>query len=217
MNEVGNLFGAGKMFLPQVVKTARTMKDAVSVLQPYIEKEKIGGKLVVGKVLLATVKGDVHDIGKNIVGVVMACNNYEVIDLGVMVSADQIITKSKEEKVDLIALSGLITPSLQEMVNNVIAFKEAGLNIPIMIGGATTSQLHVALKIAPLYDAPVVWVKDASVNPSIAAVLLNAKERERFCKELYATYEQLRNGYEEEQQKVLSLNKARENKLNLFD
>lgn len=148
----------------------------------------------------------------------MACNNYEVIDLGVMVSADQIITKAKEEKVDLIAFSGLITPSLQEMANNVIAFKEAGLNIPIMIGGATTSQLHVALKIAPLYDAPVVWVKDASVNnPSIAAVLLNAKERERFCKELYATYEQLRIGYEEEQQKVLSLNKARENKLNLFD
>lgn len=173
--------------------------------------------MVAGKVLLATVKGDVHDIGKNIVRVVMACNNYEVIDLGVMVSADQIITKAKEEKVDLIALSGLITPSLQEMVNNVIAFKEAGFNIPIMIGGATTSQLHVALKIAPLYDAPVVWVKDASVNPSIAAVLLNAKERERFCKELYATYEQLRNGYEEEQQKVLSLNKARENKLNLFD
>ncbi len=184
------------------------MKDAVSILQPYIEKEKIGGKSVAGKVLLATVKGDVHDIGKNIVGVVMACNNYEVIDLGVMVSADQIITKAKEEKVDLIALSGLITPSLQEMVNNVIAFKEAGLNIPIMIGGATTSQLHVALKIAPLYDAPVVWVKDASVNPSIAAVLLIAKERERFCKELYATYEQLRNGYEEEQQKVLSLDKA---------
>lgn len=217
MNEVGNLFGAGKMFLPQVVKTARTMKDAVSILQPYIEKEKIGGKSVAGKVLLATVKGDVHDIGKNIVGVVMACNNYEVIGLGVMVSADQIITKAKEEKVDLIALSGLITTSLQEMVNNVIAFKEAGLNIPIMIGGATTSQLHVALKIAPLYDAPVVWVKDASVNPSIAAVLLNAKERERFCKELYATYEQLRNCYEEEQQKVLSLNKARENKLYLFD
>lgn len=201
MNEVGNLFGAGKMFLPQVVKTARTMKDAVSILQPYIEKEKIGGKSVAGKVLLATVKGDVHDIGKNIVGVVMACNNYEVIDLGVMVSADQIITKAK--KVDLIALSGLITPSLQEMVNNVIAFKEAGLNIPIMIGGATTSQLHVALKIAPLYDAPVVWVKDASVNPSIAAVLLIAKERERFCKELYATYEQLRIGYEKEQQKAL--------------
>ena len=217
MNEGGNLFGAGKMFLPQVVKTARTMKDAVSILQPYIEKEKIGGKSVAGKVLLATVKGDVHDIGKNIVGVVMACNNYEVIDLGVMVSADQIITKVKEEKVDLSALSGLITLSLQEMVNNVIAFKEAGLNIPIMIGGATTSQLHVALKIAPLYDAPVVWVKDASVNPSIAAVLLNAKERERFCKELYVTYEQLRIGYEEEQQKVLSLNKARENKLNLFD
>jgi len=217
MNEVGDLFGAGKMFLPQVVKTARTMKDAVAILQPYIEKEKVDGKAIAGKVLLATVKGDVHDIGKNIVGVVMACNNYEVIDLGVMVPADQIIKKAKEEKVDLIGLSGLITPSLQEMVNSVIAFKEAGLNIPVMIGGATTSQLHVALKIAPLYDAPVVWVKDASVNPSIAAALLNEKECERFCKELDATYEKLRAGYKEEQQKVLSLSKARENKLNLFD
>ena len=217
MNEVGDLFGAGKMFLPQVVKTARTMKDAVAILQPYIEKEKVDGKAIAGKVLLATVKGDVHDIGKNIVGVVMACNNYEVIDLGVMVPADHIIKKAKEENVDLIGLSGLITPSLQEMVNSVVAFKEAGLNIPVMIGGATTSQLHVALKIAPLYDAPVVWVKDASVNPSIAAALLNDKERERFCKELDATYEKLRAGYKEEQQKVLSLSKARENKLNLFD
>ena len=217
MNEVGDLFGAGKMFLPQVVKTARTMKDAVAILQPYIEKEKVDGKAIAGKVLLATVKGDVHDIGKNIVGVVMACNNYEVIDLGVMVPADQIIKKAKEENVDLIGLSGLITPSLQEMVNSVVAFKEAGLNIPVMIGGATTSQLHVALKIAPLYDAPVVWVKDASVNPSIAAALLNDKERERFYKELDATYEKLRAGYKEEQQKVLSLSKARENKLNLFD
>ena len=217
MNEVGDLFGAGKMFLPQVVKTARTMKDAVAILQPYIEKEKVDGKAIAGKVLLATVKGDVHDIGKNIVGVVMACNNYEVIDLGVMVPADQIIKKAKEENVDLIGLSGLITPSLQEMVNSVVAFKEAGLNIPVMIGGATTSQLHVALKIAPLYDAPVVWVKDASVNPSIAAALLNDKECERFCKELDATYEKLRAGYKEEQQKVLSLSKARENKLNLFD
>ncbi len=217
MNEVGDLFGAGKMFLPQVVKTARTMKDAVAILQPYIEKEKVDGKAIAGKVLLATVKGDVHDIGKNIVGVVMACNNYEVIDLGVMVPADQIIKKAKEENVDLIGLSGLITPSLQEMVNSVVAFKEAGLNIPVMIGGATTSQLHVALKIAPLYDAPVVWVKDASVNPSIAAALLNDKERERFCKDLDTTYEKLRAGYKEEQQKVLSLSKARENKLNLFD
>ena len=217
MNEVGDLFGAGKMFLPQVVKTARTMKDAVAILQPYIEKEKVDGKAIAGKVLLATVKGDVHDIGKNIVGVVMACNNYEVIDLGVMVPADQIIKKAKEENVDLIGLSGLITPSLQEMVNSVIAFKEAGLNIPVMIGGATTSQLHVALKIAPLYDAPVVWVKDASVNPSIAAALLNDKEREHFCKDLDATYEKLLAGYKEEQQKVLSLSKARENKLNLFD
>ena len=217
MNEVGDLFGAGKMFLPQVVKTARTMKDAVAILQPYIEKEKVGGKAIAGKVLLATVKGDVHDIGKNIVGVVMACNNYEVIDMGVMVPADKIIKKAKEEKVDLIGLSGLITPSLQEMVNDVVAFKEAGLNIPVMIGGATTSQLHVALKIAPLYDSPVVWIKDASVNPSIAAVLLNKRERDNFCKELNKTYECLRAGYKEQQLKILSLDKARENKLNLFE
>lgn len=217
MNEVGDLFGAGKMFLPQVVKTARTMKDAVAILQPYIEKEKVGGKATAGKILLATVKGDVHDIGKNIVGVVMACNNYEVIDMGVMVPADKIIKKAKEECVDLIGLSGLITPSLHEMVNDVIAFKEAGLHIPVMVGGATTSKLHVALKIAPLYDAPVVWVKDASVNPSIAASLLNEAERPAFCKELNKSYEELRANYKEQQQKILSLEKARENKLNLFD
>ena len=217
MNEVGDLFGAGKMFLPQVVKTARTMKDAVAILQPYIEKEKVGGKATAGKVLLATVKGDVHDIGKNIVGVVMACNNYEVIDMGVMVPADKIIKKAKEECVDLIGLSGLITPSLHEMVNDVIANKEAGLHIPVMVGGATTSKLHVALKIAPLYDAPVVWVKDASVNPSIAASLLNEAERPAFCEELNKSYEELRANYKEQQQKILSLEKARENKLNLFD
>lgn len=217
MNEVGDLFGAGKMFLPQVVKTARTMKDAVAILQPYIEKEKVGGKATAGKVLLATVKGDVHDIGKNIVGVVMVCNNYEVIDMGVMVPADKIIKKAKEECVDLIGLSGLITPSLHEMVNDVIAFKEAGLHIPVMVGGATTSKLHVALKIAPLYDAPVVWVKDASVNPSIAASLLNEAERPAFCEELNKSYEELRANYKEQQQKILSLEKARENKLNLFD
>lgn len=217
MNEVEDLFGAGKMFLPQVVKTARTMKDAVAILQPYIEKEKVGGKATAGKILLATVKGDVHDIGKNIVGVVMACNNYEVIDMGVMVPADKIIKKAKEECVDLIGLSGLITPSLHEMVNDVIAFKEAGLHIPVMVGGATTSKLHVALKIAPLYDAPVVWVKDASVNPSIAASLLNEAERPAFCEELNKSYEELRANYKEQQQKILSLEKARENKLNLFD
>ena len=151
MNEVGELFGAGKMFLPQVVKTARTMKQAVAILQPYIEKEKKVGATKTGKVILATVKGDVHDIGKNIVAVVMACNNYEVIDLGVMVPADQIIKKAIEEKADIIGLSGLITPSLEEMINVAQEMEKAGLNIPIMIGGATTSQLHVALKIAPVY------------------------------------------------------------------
>ncbi len=216
MNEVGELFGAGKMFLPQVVKTARTMKNAVSILQPYIEKEKTNGKATAGKILLATVKGDVHDIGKNIVGVVMACNNYEVIDMGVMVTADQIVNKAKEEKVDLIGLSGLITPSLQEMVNDVVALKEAGLNVPVMIGGATTSQLHVALKIAPQYDGPVVWVKDASVNPSVASVLLNPNEREQYSEYLDRTYEKLRAGYERQQEIILTLDKARANKLNLF-
>ena len=149
MNTVGQLFGEGKMFLPQVVKTARTMKQAVSILQPYIEAEKTEGGKSAGKVLLATVKGDVHDIGKNIVGVVMACNGYEIIDMGVMVPAEQIVRKAQEEHVDMIGLSGLITPSLEEMVNVAKELQRANLNIPIMIGGATTSELHVALKIAP--------------------------------------------------------------------
>ena len=154
MNEVGRRFGEGKMFLPQVVKTARTMKRAVEILQPFIDSGKSEGTGTTGnqrKVLLATVKGDVHDIGKNIVGVIMACNGYEVIDLGVMVPADQIVARAKEEHVDMIGLSGLITPSLEEMVNVASELKKAGLDIPIMIGGATTSELHVALKIAPVY------------------------------------------------------------------
>ena len=163
MNKVGELFGAGKMFLPQVVKTARTMKQAVAILQPYIEAEQSEGAKKAGKVLLATVKGDVHDIGKNIVSVILACNNYEVIDMGVMVPAEQIVRKAKEEQVDMIGLSGLITPSLEEMVNVAHEMQRAGLDIPIMIGGATTSELHVALKIAPVYGGPVVWMKDASL------------------------------------------------------
>ncbi len=217
MNEVGELFGAGKMFLPQVVKTARTMKQAVAILQPYIEKEKQDGNGTKrGKVVLATVKGDVHDIGKNIVGVVMACNNYEVIDLGVMIPAEQIVKKAIEEKADMIGLSGLITPSLEEMVNVAKEMKAAGLDIPIMIGGATTSQMHVALKIAPVYGGPVVWMKDASQNALAASRLLNAKEKERYTSELNEKYQELRDSYGKEQEKLMSLEEARKNKLDLF-
>ena len=204
------------MFLPQVVKTARTMKKAVAVLQPLIESDRRGGAKRNGKVLLATVKGDVHDIGKNIVGVVMACNNYDVIDLGVMVPAEQIVRKAIAEKADMIGLSGLITPSLEEMVNVAKEMKKAGLDIPIMIGGATTSQLHVALKIAPVYGGPVVWMKDASQNALIAAKLLNDAERQTLTNDLNAKYADLREGYNQEQQKLLSLEEARKNKLDLF-
>ena len=215
MNTVGQLFGEGKMFLPQVVKTARTMKQAVGILQPYIEAEKTAGGKRAGKVLLATVKGDVHDIGKNIVGVVMACNNYEVIDLGVMVPAEQIVRKAKEEQVDIIGLSGLITPSLEEMVNVAEELQKAGMNIPIMIGGATTSELHVALRIAPVYGGPVVWLKDASQNALVAAKLLN--EEERVGQELDVRYRHLRESYQQEQDSLRSLEEARRNKLNLFE
>lgn len=217
MNTVGQLFGSGKMFLPQVVKTARTMKQAVSILQPYIEADKTDGTSSAGKVLLATVKGDVHDIGKNIVGVVMACNNYEVIDMGVMVPAEQIVKKAIEEHVDIIGLSGLITPSLEEMVNVVRELKRANLNIPVMIGGATTSELHVALKIAPVYGGPVVWMKDASQNPIVASQLLNAEEENKFENSLTERYIQLRKEYQQVQERVVSLEQARKNKLNLFD
>jgi 5-methyltetrahydrofolate--homocysteine methyltransferase len=218
MNEVGRLFGEGKMFLPQVVKTARTMKQAVAYLQPYIEKEKqdeMSSKA--GKVLLATVKGDVHDIGKNIVSVVMACNNYEVIDMGVMVPAEQIVKKAIEEKVDIIGLSGLITPSLEEMVHVAKELEKANLEIPIMIGGATTSQLHVALKIAPVYNGPVLWMKDASQNPLVAARLMNQEEKTKIRKELDEKYEVLRRNYQQEQEHIVSLEDARKNKLRLFD
>jgi len=215
MNTVGKLFGEGKMFLPQVVKTARTMKQAVSILQPYIEAEKTEGGKSAGKVLLATVKGDVHDIGKNIVSVVMACNGYEVIDMGVMVPAEQIVRKAKEEQVDMIGLSGLITPSLEEMVNVAEELKRAGLQIPIMIGGATTSELHVALKIAPVYGGPVVWMKDASQNALVAAKLMT--EEETVERELDEKYEHLRETYQQEQQQLLSLEEARRNKPNLWE
>ena len=214
MNEVGERFGQGKMFLPQVVKTARTMKQAVAILQPYIEAGNVGSAAKAGKVLLATVKGDVHDIGKNIVAVVMACNNYEVIDMGVMVPAEQIVRKAIEEKVDMIGLSGLITPSLEEMVNVATEMKRAGLNIPIMIGGATTSELHVALKIAPVYGGPVVWMKDASQNALVAARLMNDEQTVEH--ELDEKYEHLRQDYQHEQAKLLSLDEARKNKPKLF-
>ena len=217
MNEVGELFGAGKMFLPQVVKTARTMKVAVGILQPHIEAEKAGGATTAGKIILATVKGDVHDIGKNIVGVVMSCNNYDIIDLGVMVPAEQIVKKAIEEHADAIGLSGLITPSLDEMVHVAKEMQNAGLRLPIMVGGATTSELHVALKIAPLYDGPVIWVKDASLNAGICARLLHPVEGPKFVAELNGRYAKLRAEYEEKQTKLLSLDEARKNKLDLFN
>ena len=215
MNTVGTLFGEGKMFLPQVVKTARTMKQAVGILQPYIEAEKSEGGKRAGKVLLATVKGDVHDIGKNIVGVVMSCNGYEVIDMGVMVPADQIAKKAREEQVDMIGLSGLITPSLEEMVNVARELQREGMNIPIMIGGATTSELHVALKIAPVYGGSVVWMKDASQNALVAARLMN--DGQEVAHELEEKYEHLREEYQQTQDELLSIEEARKHKLNLFD
>ena len=215
MNRVGQLFGEGKMFLPQVVKTARTMKQAVSILQPYIDAGKTGQVGKAGKILLATVKGDVHDIGKNIVAVVMACNGYEVIDMGVMVPAEQIVQKAIEEKVDMIGLSGLITPSLEEMVNVATELKQAGLNIPIMIGGATTSELHVALKIAPVYGGPVVWMKDASQNALVAARLMN--DGQTVEHELSEKYEHLRQDYGQEQAQLVSIEEARKNKPNITE
>ncbi len=210
MNKVGELFGAGKMFLPQVVKTARTMKKAVAILQPTIEEEKTAaGSSKAGKVLFATVKGDVHDIGKNIVSIVLSCNNYEVIDLGVMVPAEVIVKKAIEEKPDLLCLSGLITPSLEEMVHVADEMQKAGLTIPIMIGGATTSKLHTAIKIAPHYDYPVIHVLDASQNPLIASKLLNADTRNEYIETLNREYEDLRNGVNQKEEKLVSLEFAR--------
>ena len=216
MNYVGELFGAGKMFLPQVVKTARTMKKAVAILQPVIESEKQAGSASAGKVLLATVKGDVHDIGKNIVSVVMACNGYEIIDLGVMVPAETIVQRALEEKVDMIGLSGLITPSLEEMVHVAAELEKAGVDIPLLIGGATTSRLHTALKIAPVYHAPVVHLKDASQNATIAARLMNPKMKEELAESLASEYGQLREKNAAQSLKTVSLEEARKNQLKLF-
>ena len=199
MNRVGELFGAGKMFLPQVVKTARTMKQAVAILQPFIEAEKDSQKSTsAGKFLLATVKGDVHDIGKNIVAVVLACNNFEVIDMGVMVPTNEIVQKAIDEKVDFVGLSGLITPSLEEMCAIADEMQKAHLTIPLMIGGATTSDLHTAVKIAPRYDGPVIHVKDASQNPIIAATLMNPNGREAYLSKLKSDQERLRQSVGEE-------------------
>lgn len=212
MNKVGELFGAGKMFLPQVVKTARTMKKAVAILQPAIEAEKTASSSSkAGKVVFATVKGDVHDIGKNIVSIVLACNNYEVIDLGVMVPAEVIVKTAIAEKPDLVCLSGLITPSLEEMVNVTQEMKKAGLTIPIMVGGATTSKLHTAIKIAPHYDHPVIHVLDASQNPLIAAKLLNPETHDAYVENLNREYEVLRASMEKKKEVLVSLAEARSN------
>lgn len=217
MNIVGDLFGCGKMFLPQVVKTARTMKKAVTILEPFISSAAEGGAAKAGKILLATVKGDVHDIGKNIVSVVLACNNYEIIDLGVMVPAENIVQKARDEQVDMIGLSGLITPSLGEMVNVVKALNAANINVPVMIGGATTSQLYVALKIDTIYNGLAVWVKDASQNPIVVSKLLNKSTRAAYEQELKTTYEALRADYESKQKKrITPIEEARKNRLNLF-
>ncbi len=217
MSEVGRRFADGRMFLPQVVKTARTMKEAVSWLQPYIEEEKDTQTASAGTVLLATVKGDVHDIGKNIVSVVMACNNYHIIDLGVMCPAQKIVETALKEKVDIIGLSGLITPSLDEMCHTAAALAEAGINVPLMIGGATTSALHTALKIAPLYKGPVMWVKDASQNSILAARALNPATAEDFAAELKQEQQAMVAQYLNKEARPLTpINEARANKPNYF-
>ena len=216
MNRVGELFGAGKMFLPQVVKAARVMKMAVAYLKPHMERTGNLPTGRAGRVVLATVKGDVHDIGKNIVAVVMACNGYDVVDLGVMVPAETIVRRAVEEHADMVGLSGLITPSLDEMVHVAAEMERAGLDIPLLIGGATTSALHTALRIAPLYHAPVVHLKDASQNVLVAARLMKPGEREALQRELDETYAALRAGYHDRQQQPVSLDEARRNRLQLF-
>uniref|UniRef100_UPI0018C878EC methionine synthase n=1 Tax=Haloechinothrix halophila TaxID=1069073 RepID=UPI0018C878EC len=218
MNVVGDLFGAGKMFLPQVVKSARVMKKAVAYLIPFIEQEKAdngttGAKDTNGTVVLATVKGDVHDIGKNIVGVVLQCNNYEVIDLGVMVPAQKIIDAAKEHQADVIGLSGLITPSLDEMVNFASELQRQEFDIPLLLGGATTSRAHTAVKVDKKYHGPVVWVKDASRSVPVVASLLHETQRETLLAEVQADYDALRARHANKQDRPLvSLEQARENR-----
>ena len=211
MNRVGDLFGEGKMFLPQVVKSARTMKQAVDHLSPLMEKENAGeGSAKAGKVVFATVKGDVHDIGKNICSIVLACNNYEVIDLGVMVPAERIVETVKSENPDLLCLSGLITPSLSEMVNIAKALKAENIKVPILVGGATTSRLHTALKIAPEYEGPVVHVVDASQNPLVASRLLNDSTAESYLRELNEEYNGMVADYNSKHRTFIPLSEARE-------
>jgi len=220
MNVVGDLFGEGKMFLPQVVKSARVMKKAVAHLMPYIEAGKAAGaNLSNGKVLMATVKGDVHDIGKNIVGVVLQCNNFEVIDLGVMVPTATILEEAKKHDVDIIGLSGLITPSLDEMVHIAKEMKRLGFDKPIMLGGATTSKAHTAVKILPEYDEPIIWVKDASRAVGVAQNLVSELNRADFVKKTREEYEGVRERYlgRQKQTDWLSLNDARANPTKLND
>jgi len=215
MNVVGDLFGAGKMFLPQVVKSARVMKKAVAYLLPFIEAEKQPGdaETTNGTIVMATVKGDVHDIGKNIVGVVLQCNNYEVIDLGVMVPAQKILDKAKEVNADIIGLSGLITPSLDEMVNFAVEMERQGLEIPLLIGGATTSRAHTAVKVAPRRTGPVVWVKDASRSVPVAAALLSDAQRPALLAATEADYASLRERHAQKSERpMLTLEKARANR-----
>lgn len=215
MNEVGDLFGSGKMFLPQVVKSARVMKKAVAVLAPYIEKESEGEeKKSAGKILLATVKGDVHDIGKNIVGVVLSCNNYQIIDLGVMVPADKIIDTALNEKADFIGLSGLITPSLEEMVHVASEMQRRKVEIPLLIGGATTSEIHAAVKIAPAYSKTVVHVKDASKAAGVLSSLLQEKNTD-YVNAIREKYKKMLDDHNtrKSEKKLLTLEEARQNKL----
>ncbi|MFQ3174500.1 MAG: 5-methyltetrahydrofolate--homocysteine methyltransferase, partial [Flavobacterium sp.] len=217
MNVVGDLFGSGKMFLPQVVKSARVMKKAVAYLLPYIEASKqAGDKQGNGKILMATVKGDVHDIGKNIVSVVLACNNYEIIDLGVMVAPEKIIAAAIEHNVDIIGLSGLITPSLDEMVFLAKELDKKGLKIPIMIGGATTSRAHTAVKIAPQYRETVIHVNDASRAVTVAGNLLNS-ENKIYASDIRAEYDAFRETFlnRSRDKNFLSIEQARKNKLQL--
>ena len=214
MNVVGDLFGAGKMFLPQVVKSARVMKKAVAYLLPFIEAEKTGGSRTNGKILTATVKGDVHDIGKNIVGVVLACNNFEVIDLGVMVPAAKILEIARKENVDIIGLSGLITPSLDEMAHVAKEMERQDFHVPLLIGGATTSRVHTAVKIAPNYRQPTIWVKDASRAVGVAQNLVSPELKDEYVAKIRAEYEETRARHAGKRAAVrwLSLAAARANK-----
>jgi 5-methyltetrahydrofolate--homocysteine methyltransferase len=204
MSVVGDLFGAGKMFLPQVVKSARVMKKGVAYLEPFMEAEKQGGASSQGKVLLATVKGDVHDIGKNIVGVVLGCNNYAVTDLGVMVSCDKILETAVAEKADVIGLSGLITPSLDEMVFVAKEMERRGLDLPLLIGGATTSRQHTAVKIAPEYHGPTLHVLDASRAVGVVASLLDPARRATVHKNALEEHQKVRELYAGKQRRPLT-------------